>query len=298
MDGILPLWKPKGLTSHDCVIKIRKLYRTKKVGHTGTLDPEAEGVLPICLGEGTKIVPYLTDTKKTYIAEVMLGTATDTEDQTGNVIERKEVTKKPNMEQIDLVLDKFRGEITQVPPMYSAVKVNGKKLYEYARAKEPVERPKRNVTIYELTRLERTASSNQSFWIKVTCSKGTYIRTLCVDIGKKLGYPAHMHALTRVATGAFLKDNCVSIDEIEKRDEEERKQLLFPIEKGLEHLDHVIVDETVKNKIAHGQKLSLPKIMPKTDPFVMMYEDKLLAIYQIHPENNKQIKAVRVFNRG
>src|SRR5699024_11128015 len=133
MNGILPLWKPKGMTSHDCVVKIRKLFRRKKVGHTGTLDPEVEGVLPICLGQGTKIVPFLTDTKKTYEAKIMLGTATDTEDSEGEDIEREEILTIPTEVEIKRVLDSFRGKITQIPPMYSAVKVNGKKLYEYAR---------------------------------------------------------------------------------------------------------------------------------------------------------------------
>lgn len=298
MDGILPLWKPKGLTSHDCVIKIRKLFQTKKAGHTGTLDPEAEGMLPICLGEATKIVPYLMDTKKTYIAEVKLGTATDTEDREGKIVEQKEVTEMPSHEKIDLVLGQFRGEIMQIPPMYSAVKVNGKKLYEYARENKTVERPKRKVTIFDIERLERKGSSNHSFWIKVTCSKGTYIRTLCVDIGRKLGYPAHMHALTRIATGGFGQHNCVTFDEINAVQWNERKKFLQPIAKGLDHLDYVAVDEATKNKIVHGQKLPLPEKVPETNPFVMIHDGDVLAIYRIHPEQKKQIKAVRVFNRG
>src|SRR5690625_2522556 len=141
MNGILPLWKPKGLTSHDCVIQVRKLFKTKKVGHTGTLDPEVEGVLPICIGQATKVVPFLTDTKKTYIAELKLGSTTETEDSYGETIKETEVDYFPSDEEINLALQSFHGEVTQIPPMYSAVKVKGKKLYEYARANEKVERP-------------------------------------------------------------------------------------------------------------------------------------------------------------
>lgn len=140
MGGILPLWKPKGMTSHDCVMKIRKLYKTKKVGHTGTLDPEVEGVLPICIGQATKIVQFLTDTKKTYVAELKLGSATETEDSYGEIIEEVEVDEIPSQQVIENVLQSFKGEIIQVPPMYSAVKVAGKKLYEYARLNQTVER--------------------------------------------------------------------------------------------------------------------------------------------------------------
>jgi tRNA pseudouridine55 synthase len=296
MDGILPLWKPKGLTSHDCVIKIRRLFNTKKVGHTGTLDPEVEGVLPICVGQATKIVPYLTDTKKTYIAEVRLGVATDTEDQTGKIVEEKAVVQMPSNEEIDRALDAFRGEISQIPPMYSAVKVKGKKLYEYARANQTVERPKRKVTIHLIKQLQREVNVN-SFWIKVVCSKGTYIRTLCVDIGKKLGYPAHMKALTRTATGSISQEECVTFDQMTSIEIKERKNFLLPVDKGLDHLDKIVVNQEMKNKIVHGQKLPQPENVPKTDPFVFMHEGELLAIYQIDPKRDQQIKAVRVFNR-
>src|SRR5690625_5018629 len=143
MDGIIPLWKPKGMTSHDCVAKIRRIYGTRKVGHTGTLDPMVEGVLPICINRATKIVPYLTAMSKTYDAEIKLGTATETEDAQGEIVEQKNVSHPPNLSEIDDVLQSFQGTIIQIPPMYSAVRVKGKRLYEYARAKEIVERPKR-----------------------------------------------------------------------------------------------------------------------------------------------------------
>ncbi|MFD1037942.1 tRNA pseudouridine(55) synthase TruB [Virgibacillus byunsanensis] len=297
MDGILPLWKPKGLTSHDCVVKVRKLLRTKKVGHTGTLDPEVEGVLPICIGEATKIVPFLTDTKKTYIAEVKLGAATDTEDSHGKITNQTEILNPPSLQIIENVLQSFRGQITQIPPMYSAVKVKGKKLYEYARANETVERPRRQITIHHLELLAQTTNETDTFQVKVVCSKGTYIRTLCVDIGEALGYPAHMSNLIRLATGSISKEDTVTFTEMDEAIEQNlQEKLVLPITRGIDHLDCLFVDEETKNKVLHGQKLKQPEIVPNTDPFAVMFDKQLLAIYQTHPEKPEQIKPVRVFN--
>lgn len=295
MNGILPLWKPKGMTSHDCVMKIRRLFQTKKVGHTGTLDPGAEGVLLICLGMATKIVPYLMETDKTYIADVALGTATDTEDSEGNIVERSEVTP-PSEQEIENVLQFFQGEITQIPPMYSAVKVNGKKLYEYARANEVVERPRRKVTIYDIVQLPSTAENKNIFKIKVTCTKGTYIRTLCVDIGRQLGYPAHMSELIRTETGSFTEDTAITFTTIEEAVKQgDQHQLLLPLTRGLKHLDRLFIDAQTKEKVLNGQKLGKPDNISTTDPFAIMFHDQLLAIYHIHPEKPDLIKPVRVF---
>ncbi|WP_404452664.1 tRNA pseudouridine(55) synthase TruB [Virgibacillus necropolis] len=294
MNGILPLWKPRGMTSHDCVAKIRRLFRTKKVGHTGTLDPEVEGVLPICIGQATKIVPYLTETKKVYIAELSLGTSTDTEDAHGKVMDNKEFKHIPSLEEIETVLNKFRGQIIQTPPMYSAVKVNGKKLYEYARANEAVERPKREVSIHQLQFL---GINENRIKLKIVCSKGTYIRTLCVDIGQSLGYPAHMSDLVRMETGSFTKEETVTFEQIEEKVElQEQTDLLLPIIRGLSHLDHYEVDAETCKKVLFGQKLTRPMINLKTNPFIILYQKEILAIYQIHPDNKDQIKPVRVFH--
>ncbi|MFC3040339.1 tRNA pseudouridine(55) synthase TruB [Virgibacillus xinjiangensis] len=293
MHGILPLWKPKGMTSHDCVVRIRRLFKTKKVGHTGTLDPEVEGILPICIGQATKIVPFLTDTKKTYIAELKLGWSTETEDDQGEIIERKPVTDFPTEETVDNVLQSFKGEITQIPPMYSAVKVNGRKLYEYARKNLEVERPKRSVTIFEI---ERISLQEEKIRFKVVCSKGTYIRTLCVNIGEKLGYPAHMSDLCRTQTGSFDEKDGLSFTEIEEAVmNQKEEQLLCPLLRGVDHLDELQVDESIKRKVENGRKLEKPEQPIKTDPFRVMHGRELLAIYQNHPEKNGQIKPVRVF---
>ncbi|MEI3604641.1 tRNA pseudouridine(55) synthase TruB [Pseudogracilibacillus sp. SE30717A] len=296
MNGILPLHKPKGLTSHDCVMRVRKLLHIKKVGHTGTLDPEVEGVLPICIGEATKIIPYVLHLKKVYIADVALGKATTTEDKEGDVIEQKEVSSPPTDEEIEKVLQKFKGDIIQIPPMYSAVKVKGKRLYEYARAGINVERPQRNVTIFQIERKRlNDYLINDKFRIKVTCSKGTYIRTLCVDIGKKLGYPAHMAYLKRIESDSFHIDDTYTFDELEKAVDENRlEDILLPVDRGLNHLDTMQVDEKTKAKILQGQKFPLPSQKFKTESFKVMHHNELLAIYKLH--KNEEIKPERVFN--
>jgi tRNA pseudouridine55 synthase len=277
-------------------MKIRRLFRTKKVGHTGTLDPDAVGVLPICLGKATKIVPFLMDTDKLYIADVKLGIATETEDGSGKITEQSEITSFPSEQEIENVLQSFKGEITQIPPMYSAVKVKGKKLYEYARANEAVDRPERTVVIHHIEMLQTKPEEN-SFRMKAVCSKGTYIRTLCVDIGKKLGYPAHMSYLTRTQTGPFTAENAITFEEIEKAAVHgSAEQLLHPLIKGLGHLDSLQVDAQTKEIVLHGQKLSKPEIMPSTEPFIILHDDQLLAIYHTHPERPDLIKPVRVFH--
>lgn len=295
MHGILPLWKPKGMTSHDCVMEVRKIYQTKKVGHTGTLDPEAEGLLPICLGEATKIAPFLMETEKTYIAEVKLGEATETEDHTGKVIERQDVADFPTTAAIDGALDSFLGERIQIPPMYSAVKVKGKKLYEYARGNETVERPKRKIHIYAIERLNVDQNS-ETIRFQVTCSKGTYIRTLCVDIGKKLGYPAHMSFLQRTMTANFTEKDAISLEALKDAPDDNslRKFLQSPIS-GLKHLSRIEVDQATMRKVLNGQKLPRPEPLPKTDPFLLVHDGILLAVYRLHKKNTNEIKPIRVF---
>ncbi|MFD1360378.1 tRNA pseudouridine(55) synthase TruB [Lentibacillus salinarum] len=296
MNGILPLWKPKGMTSHDCVMKVRRLFQIKKAGHTGTLDPEAEGVLPICLGQATKIVPFLTDTTKTYITEVTLGTATETEDSHGAVVEMSQVTNPPSQQEIKNVLQLFRGHITQVPPMYSAIKVNGKKLYEYARNNESVERPKRRVVIHQLETLQTGSPANR-FWLEVVCSKGTYIRTLCVDIGNQLGYPAHMSALYRTATGPIRKKDTVTFSDIKQAVTlNSQAQLLMSMGSCLTQMPRTTVNDNTRKRVFHGQKLPKPAHLPETDPFLVMFDEHVIAIYETDPKNNHVMKPVRVFH--
>ncbi|KGX88592.1 tRNA pseudouridine(55) synthase TruB [Pontibacillus marinus] len=301
MDGILPLWKPVGMTSHDCVNKMRKILGTKKVGHTGTLDPEVAGMLPMCIGMGTKIAQYVTESKKVYEAEVKLGYATETEDAEGAIIDQKSVSSPIAREELEKVLESFVGTITQVPPMYSAVRVEGKRLYEYAREGLEVERPQRTVTIYDISLLSDEVTYDEdgaaTFNISITCSKGTYIRTLCVDIGKALGYPAHMSHLVRTASGSFEKEEGITFEQIETAMDEGRiEEYLQPMERGVRHLDRLYVKQEEEDQVYHGTLFSKPKEMPTTNPFSMISQHgKLLAIYQIHPDKPHLIKPVRVF---
>lgn len=296
MDGILPLWKPRGLTSHDCVQKVRKIFQMRKVGHTGTLDPNVEGVLVLCLGKATKIVPFLTATKKSYIARCTLGIATETEDATGAVVESKSVDQFPSKQEIKHILTSFQGEITQIPPMYSAVRVKGKRLYDYARNNEYVERPKRQVTIHQIA-LKEIDSKLDSFEMEIICSEGTYMRTLCVDIGKKVGYPAHMSHLVRTEASNFQAKETICFSQLKEAKENNMLQeLLQPIERGLNHLDYLRVDQQTKFRVKNGQKLKKPDYHLKTKQFKMMYQDQVLAIYEVHPDNDQEIKPVRVFH--
>jgi tRNA pseudouridine55 synthase len=298
MNGILPLWKPAGMTSHDCVFRLRKLLRTKKVGHTGTLDPEVTGVLPICIGRATKVADYVMNSGKEYIAEVTLGVSMTTEDAHGEVVETKKVDHPITSTDINQVLESFKGEIEQTPPMFSAVKVNGKKLYEYARQGIEIERPSRKVLINELELLshdESVHNGTYTFSIRVDCTKGTYIRTLAVMIGKKLGYPAHMSSLIRTKSGSFTKDDCFTFEMLEELVEKnETHHVFFPLERGLNRLPIYELNDTLAGKVKNGALLPLPEDWPKNQEVGMYFAGHCLAIYQIHPTKQEYIKPVKV----
>ena len=235
MDGILPLWKEKGMTSFDCVYKVRKLLKTKKVGHSGTLDPEVDGVLPICIGKATKVVENLHEANKVYQGEITLGFSTETEDAHGEIVASSPIENPFSIPEIDEKMQSFIGEITQIPPMYSAVKVNGKRLYEYARAGEEVERPIRKAMIYDFRRISEPVyneeSKTQSWKFEVSCSKGTYVRTLSVDLGRALGVEAHMSQLTRVKSGPFQTDDCITLEDLNRLAQKDKAQeVLKPVD--------------------------------------------------------------------
>ena len=230
--GILNVYKESGYTSFDVVAKLRGILHIKKIGHTGTLDPMATGVLVVCIGKATKLVEQLSDHDKQYETKMLLGTETDTQDLTGNVISKSEgqVTK----EDIRAAAALYVGEIQQIPPMYSAIKVNGKKLYELARKGIEVERKARTVEIYAI---EIVKIQLPEVTMRVSCSKGTYIRTLCSDIGKKLGCGACMKSLERLQVGEFSLDHAYTLDEIQKRADENRlEEILLPVERFFEKL--------------------------------------------------------------
>ncbi|PTJ97084.1 tRNA pseudouridine(55) synthase TruB [Staphylococcus simulans] len=303
MEGILPVFKERGLTSHDVVFKLRKILHTKKVGHTGTLDPEVNGVLPICVGGATKVSVYIMEMGKAYQATVTVGVSTTTEDQTGEVLETKAVSKDLTADKIDEAILSFVGEIEQIPPMYSSVKVNGRKLYEYARNNETVERPKRKVRIYEIERNSeiRYKDDTCSFDIFIRCGKGTYIRTLASDIGRALGYPAHMSQLTRVESGGFSIDESLTLDQIDELYKQEALQeKLFPIEYGLKGLPHIQIDDpNIKKRILNGQKFYKNEFSEAIDEVTVMEDketEKALALYIPHAEKPNEIKPKKVFN--
>jgi len=223
--GVLIIDKPDGMTSHDIVNKVRRLYGTRRVGHTGTLDPMATGVLTVLIGRAAKAAEYLSCDRKTYLATLRLGLTTDTEDTTGQVLTQTDSI--PDEAAVMAALPRFRGEIMQVPPMYSALKVGGQKLYDMARRGEVIERPARPITIH---RLEAKRLTDTDYALTVSCSAGTYIRTLCADIGAALGCGGAMAALRRIEAGGFSLDHAVTPTALEEMNEQERLALLLPVE--------------------------------------------------------------------
>lgn len=304
MEGILPLYKPAGLTSHDCVFKLRKILKTKKVGHTGTLDPDVTGVLPICIGKATKVAEYITDAGKAYVGEVTIGFSTTTEDASGELVEKKLVDRVITREEILSVLHSLSGEIRQTPPMYSAVKVNGKRLYEYARQGIEVERPTRKVTIYAIQLLDDRKEfygETIKFHFQVDCSKGTYIRTLAVMIGEQLGFPAHMSKLQRIRSATFTLKDCLTFSQIEERmDNGILEASIYPLERALSHLPKYRINDKVAEKVKNGAVLPIPDDLAFcSGPIIAETEQGIaLAIYEKHPNKPGYIKPVKVLRNG
>lgn len=302
MDGILPLWKERGMTSHDCVFKLRKILKTKKVGHGGTLDPDVDGVLPICIGKGTKVIEYLQDSGKIYEGEITLGFSTTTEDRSGDIVETKAVDGVLSTEEIDRMMKSFIGTIKQIPPMYSAVKVNGKRLYEYARAGETVERPERQAVIESFQRTTEPVyneeNKTQSWRFQVTCGKGTYVRTLAVDLGEKLGYPAHMSDLTRLASGGFSVGQAVTLAQVsELMENEQIDQALQPIEESMKDFPRIDLTEEDWQRVKNGQVLPMKAFRIKKMPeklIAFYYQNLLVSLYGQHPEKNWLLKPSKV----
>ena len=208
LEGVLAVYKPAGFTSHDVVAKARRILGMKRIGHTGTLDPQVTGVLPLCLGKATRVVEYIQELPKEYVATLRLGLSSDTEDLTGTITESVDEVHVSE-EEVLAVLTSFKGIISQVPPMYSAVKIDGKRLYELAREGKTVERKSREVEIYEIEMTDMTWNDNYpDITFRVLCSKGTYIRTLCVDIGRALGLPGVMVKLERTMSAGISASHC------------------------------------------------------------------------------------------
>lgn len=302
MDGILAIHKEVGMTSHDVVFKLRKILKTKKVGHTGTLDPEVSGVLPICVGKATRVSDYVMESGKSYRAEVTIGMSTTTEDQTGEIVDQKRVDQNLwDKDEIIATLKQLEGDIEQIPPMYSAVKVNGKKLYEYARQNIEVERPVRRVHINSIDLISDIIYENDTckFEIEVECGKGTYIRTLATQIGALLNYPAHMSHLIRLKSGGFSLEQAIKLDDLREIVEQDKLQdVILPLEYGLNGLTKVTVhDKDIVTRIQNGQKIekSLIDESKHDGEFVVWYEDKAIAIMDTYDKNETLYKPKKVF---
>lgn len=249
--GMINVYKEKGFTSHDVVAKLRGICKQKKIGHTGTLDPDAVGVLPVCLGNATKLCDMLTDKEKEYIADFKLGCVTDTQDTSGQILQENKVDV--TIEQVRQAIASFEGDYDQIPPMYSALKVNGKKLYELAREGKEIERKSRPVKILEIEILEERMPQ---FRIRVRCSKGTYIRTLCHDIGQKLGCGAVMSGLMRTKSGSFVIEEAYPLSEIQKTADEGRlEEMIIPVENMFLHLPLIEAGENARKALANGNQL-------------------------------------------
>ncbi len=302
MFGVINIYKPRGLTSHDVVGIIRKILKIKRVGHTGTLDPFAEGVLPICVGNATRLIDYFDDDKE-YLATVQFGSATDTYDIEGKIT--KTSNKKTNINDIEKFLDNFKGEIMQFPPAFSAIKVDGKKLYEYARAGEQVKIEPRKVTIYKLEFVEFD-ENKQTAKLRIKCSKGTYIRSIANDLGEQIGCYAHLSALVRTQAGKFIVENSTKLPiQIEQKKEEDKflkyiisdnaqEILQSAIQSPLEALSLPIleVQEDEHIKISHGNSIKKDlKNISSGDFLILFYNNHVDAVGQY---DGKEVKVKKV----
>lgn len=280
INGIINLKKEAGMTSHDAVFKLRKILGEKKIGHGGTLDPDVTGVLPIAVGKATRVLEYMTESGKVYEGQITLGYSTTTEDASGELVRETPVTQEQLTEEaVDQAMATFLGEITQVPPMYSAIKVNGRRLYDYARAGEEVERPHRQVTISEFARISPLSFENGlcRFDFRVACSKGTYVRTLAVDLGVELGLASHMSALRRTASAGLVLEKSFSLAEIADQLERGEADFLLPLEYGVLDLPRVELEKAQKTEISFGRFIRLDS---QEDILAAFYEDRVQAILE------------------
>ena len=288
MDGIINVNKPTGMTSHDVVYRLRHILGVKKIGHTGTLDPDASGVLPMCVGKATKLADYLTATDKQYRAELSLGAFTDTQDASGEVLERFDVNVTEK--QMRDVLCEFVGEIEQIPPMYSAIKINGKKLYELAREGKTVERTPRRITVRGIT-LEKFDAAQGKAVMTVDCSKGTYIRTLCNDIGARLGCGGYMSALERTRSGRFSIEDAYTLERIESMAADGDLGFMIKIGDALAEYEKVILAEKNAYRMCNGIRIFVDGL--ENDKIYRAFDEKgcLLALIKCGKGGVEVVKA-------
>ncbi len=283
--GFLNVYKPQNMTSHDAIDVLRKVTKIKQIGHTGTLDPFAQGVLPICIGKATRLIEYLDDEKE-YLAEISFGKSTDTYDIDGKIV--SECDQEIGLKDIEKGLEAFKGEILQTPPIYSALKVNGKKLYEYARNGEDVKIEPRKVFI-EKIELKNFDEKTQQAQVLIKCSKGTYIRSIAHDLGQNLKVGAYLSKLIRTQAGKFLIDEAIRLDEI-KTMEDVQKHLINPPE--MLDFPQVVITEDEHKKIVMGQVIDNKNNSQEDNFLILVYNNNISAIGIV---NNNQIKAKKVF---
>jgi tRNA pseudouridine55 synthase len=280
VSGILNINKAVGMTSHDVVARVRRLLKQKRVGHTGTLDPLASGVLPICAGQATRVAEYLSESGKAYLAEIVFGTVTDTYDAEGSIIRTSDAANL-TLEQIEQALPHFRGEQMQVPPRYSAVKLKGQPAYKLARAGEEIALEPRSVTIY---RLDIQNWQPPRLTLAIECSKGTYIRSLAYDLGELLGHGAYLAALTRTRSGPFTLADSITLEQLAEAVESGKlADYLHPIDSALQHLPALYLDATTSASALHGNAFRYPTSngeTPEPGQLVRLYapDGQLLAI--------------------
>jgi tRNA pseudouridine55 synthase len=300
LEGVLPVLKPEKFTSHDVVAKARRILGIKRIGHTGTLDPAVTGVLPLCIGRATRMVEYIQELPKEYEADLLIGLSTDTEDLTGAVIEEIEHVHLTE-EDVKRVLLSFIGEIEQTPPMYSAVKIDGKRLYELAREGKKIERKSRKVIIHEIEILDMELKvKHPVVRFRVKCSKGTYIRTLCVDIGKALGFPAVMKQLIRTSTGNITIDQCLSFEQIERYQAEGTlENYMIPMDVAISHIPAITLSALQAEQALQGKQMKFqPASLPKgSSALFRAYDpaDKFLGLFE-WKEATQYLIPVKVFH--
>ena len=295
INGVVNIYKEEGYTSHDVVAIVKKLFKAK-TGHTGTLDPQATGVLPICLGKATKLSDYIMADIKGYKATLKLGITTDTQDIWGNVCSTKDVCC--NHEEIRQVIETFIGKQSQIPPMYSAIKVDGKKLYELAREGKTIERKSRDVEIYSIDIV--SFNGKDEVELDIICSKGTYIRTLCHDIGEKLNCGGVMASLLRFKSGEFCIENAIKISELREKVKSDNLDFIIPIEDILKNFTKVISNKLAQKYIENGNKINInltdlsDKSIKNQQKYVVFdYENRLSGIYEVFGNSLKPVTMLR-----
>lgn len=308
MNGILNILKPKGISSHKAVSEVRNILNIPKAGHAGTLDPSASGVLLVCIGQATKIVEFLVGMKKHYLGEMILGISTDTQDSEGKIVQKREVKTDIDEKRIKDIFQKYEGTINQIPPMFSAAHYQGKRLYHLARKGIEVKRNPKKVKIYQFNLINFNQKLNPIVKFEVICSKGTYIRTLCDDIGNELGCGAHLSNLVRKKVGKFCIEDSLNLEEL-KKDKALGKRCLISIDSALEGLNKITIKSEATETVLNGGAISSEQIVEiremieiRKNEFVKIFDVKgnLLSIATSVKENRKDIifKPVKVFKNN